>query len=117
MHNPGVLEDLMKVIENKFLATNVAAKRARWLNDKKRLPTIKTDAFKSTTIALEELLENKLNYQAAQYEEPEEIDEAPPALDTSDEREIEEDSDSLFDEEYIDDSKIVADDEEPEEGI
>ncbi|MBM3239447.1 DNA-directed RNA polymerase subunit omega [Candidatus Poribacteria bacterium] len=118
MYDVVFLEDLMKIVDNKFIAANVAAKRARWLNEKKRLPTIKTDAIKDTTIALEELLANKLDYRPTQREEPRKIEELIPiALPTSEEEELEEEQESLFDEEYIDDRDIFYEDEDTEEGI
>lgn len=113
-----IFEDLMEIIGNKYIAANVAAKRARWLNEKKRFPTIKTDALKETTIALEELLANKLDYRPIQPEESREIDELIPLeLPKSEEEGLEKESESLLDEEYVDDSKMVVEDEEPEEGI
>jgi DNA-directed RNA polymerase omega subunit len=118
MYDVVFLEDLMKIVENKYIAANIAAKRARWLNEKKRLPTIKTDAIKDTTIALEELLANKLDYRPTQREEPRKIEELiPMTLPTSEEEEIEEERESLFDEEYIDDRNISYEDEDTEEGI
>ena len=118
MYNVVFLEDLMKIVDNKFIAANIAAKRARWLNEKKRFPAIKTDAIKETTIALEELLANKLDYRPTQREEPRKIEELiPMALPASEEEEIEEEHESLFDEEYVDDSDVFYEDEEPEEGI
>jgi DNA-directed RNA polymerase omega subunit len=118
MYDVVFLEDLMKIVENKYIAANIAAKRARWLNEKKRLPTIKTDAIKDTTIALEELLANKLDYRPTQREEPRKIEELIPiALPIFEEEEPEEERESLFDEEYIDDSNIFYEDEDTEEGI
>ena len=118
MNDAVILEDFMEIIENKYIAANMAAKRARWLNEKKRLPTIKTDALKETTIALEELLANKLGYKIVQPEESKEVEELVPiGPPTSEEEKLEEESESLFDEEYIDDRKMVVEDEEPEEGI
>ncbi|HIE27259.1 TPA: DNA-directed RNA polymerase subunit omega [Candidatus Poribacteria bacterium] len=111
-----ILEDLMNIIDNKYLAANIAAKRARWLNEKKRLPSIKTDALKDTTIALEELLANKLAYRPIQPEEVKKIEELIPSPE-SDEEEVQEEGEKLFEEEYVDDSNIVVEDEEPEEGI
>jgi DNA-directed RNA polymerase omega subunit len=47
MNHSGILEDLSRIIENKYLAVNIAAKRARWLNEKGTLPTIETDASRT----------------------------------------------------------------------
>ncbi|MFQ6043723.1 MAG: DNA-directed RNA polymerase subunit omega [Candidatus Poribacteria bacterium] len=117
MYDVPILEDLVDIVENKYIAANMAAKRARWLNEKKRLPTIKTDAIKETTIALEELFANKLDYRPVQpEEESRKIEELIPSP-ASDEEEVEEVSEQLFEEEYVDDRNIVVEDEEPEEGI
>ena len=118
MSDVVILEDLFDIVDNKFLAANMAAKRARCLNEKRKLPIIKTEALKETTIALEELLLNKLDYRSDQPEEPGDTKElisfGPPVP----EEELEEESESLLDEEYIDDrKKIFLEDEDPEEGI
>lgn len=106
-----MLEDLEGVIENKYLAVNVAARRARQLNQGDR-PLVETNMVKPSTIALQELIQGKLEYRVRSLtpppEELEEIDET--LLD-------DEDEEPLLEEEYIDDTELSIDDEEPEEGL
>ncbi len=116
MSDQVMLEDIMKVINNKYLAVNIAARRARLLNEG-AVTAVKTNAVKATTIALEELLAEKLEHQILHRGELREIEErmrleATLIVDDADEAE-----EPLLDEEYVDDRGFVVDDEEPEEGI
>ncbi|MBC8231988.1 DNA-directed RNA polymerase subunit omega [bacterium] len=117
MSDVVILEDLFDIVDNKFLAANMAAKRARYLNEKRKLPIIKTEALKETTIALEELLLNKLDYRIIQPEEPGDTKELISFEPPVPEEELGEQSESLLDEEYIDDRDIFLAEEDPEEGI
>jgi DNA-directed RNA polymerase omega subunit len=57
-----VLEELMNLLGNKYLAANIASQRARQLNAGMRV-TIKTNSLKHPSIALEELVAGKLWYK------------------------------------------------------
>ena len=109
------LEDIIKVVGNKYLAINIAAQRARQLNEK-GISLLNISARKPASVALEELVEGKIDYK--------ELD---PNVNTSDDLlifhsdadEIErakdlEDSQPL--ETYVND-KGMTDPGEPEEGL
>jgi DNA-directed RNA polymerase omega subunit len=57
-----MIEDLEAIVGNKYLAANIAARRARQLNTGVR-PKIKTNHIKHPTIALEELATGELEYK------------------------------------------------------
>ncbi|HID55226.1 TPA: DNA-directed RNA polymerase subunit omega [Candidatus Poribacteria bacterium] len=57
-----MIEDLEEIIGNKYLAANIAARRARQLSIGVR-PRIKTNHIKHPTIALEELAAGELEYK------------------------------------------------------
>lgn len=115
MSNEVMLEDLMKIISNKYLAVNIAARRARQLNEG-AVTTVETDAAKKPTIALEELFAEKLNYQILQRGELVAIEEQT-RLEAVFEVDDAEGEEPLLEEEYVDDTRLAIDDEEPEEGI
>lgn len=104
-----MLEDLEGIVENKYLAVNIAARRARNLNEGDR-SVINTTAVKASTIALQELVQNKLSYRVREVkpakEDSLELDET-----------LLDDEEPLLDEEYIDDTDLILDDDEPEEGL
>ncbi len=116
MPKPVFLEDIMNAMENKYLASNVAAKRARQLNERSVIPEVSTDAIKETTIALEELLAGILYYQAPQAETPSTIEDLLKFEEPQPEEEVEEEE-PLLEEEYVDDRDFTYTDDEPEEGI
>ncbi len=104
-----MLEDLEGIVENKYLAVNIAARRARRLNEGDRT-TIQTSAVKPSTIALQELIQGQLEFEIkeiiSQSEDILELED--PLLD---------DEEPILEEEYIDDTDLIVDDEEPEEGL
>lgn len=107
-----MLEDLEEVVDNKYLAVNIAARRARRLNEGER-SVITSSAKKPSTIALQELVQGKLEYR---------LEEAPIAVVEEETPELEEalldEEEGLLDEvEYVDDTDMITDDEEPEEGL
>ncbi|RKY04219.1 DNA-directed RNA polymerase subunit omega [Candidatus Poribacteria bacterium] len=61
-----LIEDLLS-IGNKYLAANIASRRARQLNAGER-PRIKTSHIKPATIALEELAAGALEYRVLPHE-------------------------------------------------
>jgi DNA-directed RNA polymerase omega subunit len=56
------LEDIEDIVGNKYLAVNVAARRARQLNEK-GLPILKFDVRKPASVALRALVEGEIDYQ------------------------------------------------------
>ncbi len=56
------LEDVIKVVSNKYLAINIAAKRARELNEK-GISLLNISSRKPASVALEELVEGKIDYR------------------------------------------------------
>jgi len=56
------LEDVIKVVGNKYLAINIAAKRARELNEK-GISLLNISSRKPASVALEELVEGKIDYR------------------------------------------------------
>jgi DNA-directed RNA polymerase omega subunit len=91
------VEDITAIIPNKYLAVNVAAQRARVLNDRD-LPVGESakQAKKPTTQALLELIDGRLMYEV-ESQQPEDV-EADPAFG----EETDEGVAALFDE-YADD--------------
>jgi len=112
------LEDILNRIGNKYLAVNVAAQRARELNEKGISMLLMGNAPKPVTVALEELVAGKLAVKALDQasEHPEELLFQP--FSASDEGD---DDDEVLEEfqqnqEYFDDSNL-SDPDEPEEGL
>jgi DNA-directed RNA polymerase omega subunit len=102
------VEDITAIIPNKYLAVNVAAQRARVLNDRD-LPVGEAakQAKKPTTQALLELIDGRLTYEV----------QLPRSEDTDAEEEFGEETDegvaALFDEYADDDTSSAADDAAP----
>ncbi len=98
------VEDIIARIPNKYLAVNVAAQRARVLNDRD-LPVgdAAKQAKKPTTQALLELIDGRLTYEVI-LPRPELSDADVPFDDETDE-----DVAALFDE-YADDDAVADDD-------
>ena len=99
------VEDIIARIPNKYLAVNVAAQRARILNDRD-LPVGEPakQAKKPTTQALLELIDGRLTYEV-QDQRPEEPDAEPEFGEETDEGVA-----ALFDEYADDDTSSAADD-------
>ena len=65
------LEDILEQSGNKYLAVNIAAKRAREINAENSLPILMANAQKPVTIAIDELRSGKIHYEELdQQEEP-----------------------------------------------
>ena len=108
-------EDLVKTVENKYLAVNVAAKRARDINanglplapsstgDKKKKPV---------AIATQELIDGKLHFKESEVKVP--ASDTPPIF--TDVEESEEAGPDIFDEELLEQEQDTEA-EEREEGL
>lgn len=108
-------EDLEGIIDNKYLAVLIAAKRARQLNQG-MLPSLKTNALKETTVALQELVAGKLNHVERKRPVEKRLDASSVFnLESTDEDEIGEVSDV----QYVDDSDYEdrTEEDELEEGL
>lgn len=65
------LEDILEHGSNKYLAVNIAAKRAREINAENSLPMLLTNAQKPVTIAIDELKSGRIDHEELdQTEEP-----------------------------------------------
>jgi DNA-directed RNA polymerase subunit omega len=109
------LEDILEKGVNKYLVVNIAAQRGRHINEK-GIPMLMDNAQKPVTLALEELNEGKLSHK--KLEKPIDTLEDSP-FGTIDNEEEEEAAEELQPtEEYVfDDSNLVVDAEEQEEGL
>ena len=108
-------EDLVKTVENKYLAVNVAAKRARDINanglplapsstgDKKKKPV---------AIATQELIDGKLHFKESEVKAP--ASDTPPIF--TDVEEPEEAGADIFDEDLLEQEQDTEV-EEREEGL
>ena len=107
-------EDLVKRVENKYLAVNVAAKRARDINAN-GLPIAPANAAdkkkKPVAIATQELVEGKLHYERSEAKAP-----APNTPTIFTDSQDSGDGSDIFDEELLERGHDT-DTEEPEEGI
>ena len=70
------LEDIVEHGGNKYLAVNIAAKRAREINAENSLPMLIPNAEKPVTVAIDELKSGLIEYE--ELDQPEEpMDDAP----------------------------------------
>ena len=108
------LEDIEDLVGNKYLAVNVAARRARQLNEK-GIPILNLNVRKPASVALKALVDGEIDYQQVdQFNDTSEEFSifSPVAEEQDEESEIFE---QTFSNETQDDS---ADDlDEPEEGL
>ena len=107
-------EDLLKRVANKYLAVNVAAKRAREINAN-GLPLVSANSApkqKPVSIATQELVEGKLHFARSEAEAA-----TPEQLSIfTDSSETDEWRDTFGSEEYIP-RESDSEEEEPEEGL
>ena len=65
------LEDIVERSGNKYLAVNIAAKRAREINAENSLPMLMANAEKPVTVAIDELSSGRIEHEVLdQPEEP-----------------------------------------------
>ena len=110
------LEDILEQSGNKYLAVNIAAKRAREINAENSLPMLMANAEKPVTIAIDELSSGRIDYE--KLDQAEELLEDSPF--GSMEGEEDEDAVGLEEvqptEEYYEEDE-VTDPDETEEGL
>lgn len=110
------LEDILEQGGNKYLAVNIAAKRAREINAENSLPMLIANAQKPVTVAIDELQSGRIDYE--ELDQPEQpLEDSPfPAMDS----EADEDPEGLealqVTEEYYEEDE-VTDPDEMEEGL
>ena len=106
------LEDILEHDGNKYLAVNIAAKRAREINAENSLPMLMPNAEKPVTVAIEELKSGRIEYE--ELDQPEEsVEDSPfPSIDKEEdeEAEVSEDLQPTEDDD-------VTDPDETEEGL
>ena len=107
-------EDLVKRVENKYLAVNIAAKRARDINAN-GLPVAPSNAAdkkkKPVAIATQELVDGKLHYEKSEVKAP-----APNTPSIFADAQDSDDGSDIFDEELLA-REQDTDTEEQEEGL
>ena len=107
------LEDILEHGGNKYLAVNIAAKRAREINAENSLPMLIPNAEKPVTAAIDELKSGRIEYE--ELDQPEEpMDDAPFGVMDSEKEEESEESQPT--EEYHEEDEVI-DPEEAEEGL
>ena len=110
------LEDILEQSGNKYLAVNIAAKRAREINAENSLPMLMANAEKPVTVAIDELSSGRIDYE--KLDQAEELLEDSPF--GSMEGEEDEDAVGLEEvqptEEYYEEDE-VTDPDETEEGL
>ena len=110
------LEDILEQSGNKYLAVNIAAKRAREINAENSLPMLMANADKPVTVAIDELSSGQIEHE--ELDQPEEPQEDSPFA--SIENEEDEEAEGLEElqstEEYYEEDE-VTDLDETEEGL
>ena len=110
------LEDILEQSGNKYLAVNIAAKRAREINAENSLPMLMANAEKPVTAAIDELRAGRIEHE--ELDQPEESLED--SLFASVDREEDEEAEVLEElqptEEYYEEDE-VTDPDETEEGL
>ena len=110
------LEDILEQGGNKYLAVNIAAKRAREINAENSLPMLVANAEKPVTAAIDELKLGRIAHEES--DKPEELLEESPfvSVDSEEDEEVET-SEELQPTEEVYDEDDVTDPEEAEEGL
>ena len=111
------LEDILEIVDNKYLAVNMAAQRARQLNERE-FALLSSTTRKPASVATEELIEGKIGYRNADSA-AQESDEL--IIFSADLNEAPEDSEEMAalvqPEIYAEETDAVVDPEESEEGL
>ena len=111
------LEDILKVVDNKYLAVNMAAQRARQLNERE-FALLSSTTRKPASVATSELIEGKIGYKNADSS-AQDSDEL--LIFSTDPNEAAENDEDLIEiaqpEYYAEETDAVVDPEEREEGL
>ena len=110
------LEDILEQGGNKYLAVNIAAKRAREINAENSLPMLVANAEKPVTVAIDELRSGRIEHEKLdQPEQP--LEDSPFASVDNEEDEEVEVLEELQPTEEVYEEDGVTDPEEAEEGL
>ncbi len=111
------LEDIIKIVDNKYLAVNMAAQRARQLNERE-FALLNSTTRKPASVATEELIEGKIGYRNA---DPKARASDDLLIFNTDPNEAVKDEDDVAEvvqpEYYAEETAVVVDPEEREEGL
>ena len=110
------LEDILEQSGNKYLAVNIAAKRAREINAENSLPMLMANAQKPVTAAIDELKSGRIEHE--ELDRPEELLEDSPfvAMEGEEDKNAEVLEELHLTEEYYEENE-VTDPDETEEGL
>lgn len=110
------LEDILEQSGNKYLAVNIAAKRAREINAENSLPMLMANADKPVTVAIDELSSGQIEHE--ELDQPEELVEDSPfgSIDSEEDEDAERVEEPPSTEEYYEEDD-VTDPDEMEEGL
>ena len=109
------LEDILEKSGNKYLAVNIAAKRAREINAENSLPMLMANAEKPVTVAIEELSSGRIEHE--ELDQPEDhLGDSPFVSIEDEEDEVEGLEEVQSTEEYYEEDE-VTDPDETEEGL
>lgn len=111
------LEDILEIVENKYLAVNIAAQRARQLNERE-FALLSSSTRKPATVATEELIDGKIGYRNEDRSAQESDD---LIIFSTDLTEAAQDSEEMAElvqpEIYAEETDTAVDSEETEEGL
>ena len=111
------LEDILKVVDNKYLAVNMAAQRARQLNERE-FALLSSTTRKPASVATSELVEGKIGYKNADSTSQDSDELLIFSTDPNEAAENDEDLSELAQPEYYaEETDAVVDPEEREEGL
>ena len=110
------LEDILEQSGNKYLAVNIAAKRAREINAENSLPMLMANAEKPVTAAIDELRSGRIGHE--ELDQPEQpVEDSPFASGDNDEDEEVEVLEELQPTEEVYEEEGVIDPDDAEEGL
>lgn len=111
------LEDILEIVENKYLAVNLAAQRARQLNERE-FALLSSTTRKPASVATEELIEGKIGYRNADSTAQDSDELLIFSADLSENAEEEENLSNIVQPEYYaEETDAAVDAEEREEGL
>ena len=110
------LEDIVKIVGNKYLAVNMASQRARQLNEK-GLSILSPNMRKPAPVAIEELVEGQIVHRSADSTTQTSDDLLIFNGDIDDAVEPDDDLEDMKPEYYAEEADVVVDPDEREEGL
>lgn len=110
------LEDILEQSGNKYLAVNIAAKRAREINAENSLPMLMANAEKPVTIAIDELRSGRIGHEELDQPEQPPEDSLFASVDNDEDEKVEV-LEELQPTEEVYEEEGVIDPDEAEEGL